>query len=218
MDIVSLSNALVSSWLSISPLVLKLLIALFLLLVGLLIARGLEKVVVLVLKAAQLDKASGQIGFNDLLKRGNIKDNASELVGSLVYWVVVLIVVITIAGTMGLPVKATLTKVFAYTGVVFLAAFILGVGVFLAGLVSGIIRIIMANLGLEGSKLVPRIIYYVVIIFSFLAALAELGFSPNWTPHIGIILGMPALAAAIAFGLGCKDMAADFLSNLFKGK
>lgn len=218
MDIVSLSNALVSSWLAISPLVLKLLITLVLLLVGLLIARGLEKIVVLFLKAIQIDKVSDQIGFEDLLRKGSIKGEASELVGSLVYWVTVLIVVITIAGTMGLPVKTTLNMIFSYVGVVFLAALILGLGVFLAGLISGIIRVIMANLGLEGSNIVPRIIYYVVIIFSFLAALAELGFKPNWTPHIGIILGMPALAAAIAFGLGCKDMAADFLSNLFKGK
>ncbi|MFH1684173.1 MAG: hypothetical protein ABIA67_04750 [Candidatus Margulisiibacteriota bacterium] len=218
MDIVFLASSLVSSWDTVSPLILKLIITLFLLLVGLLIARGLEKTIVLLLKALQLDKFADQIGFDSLLKKGNIKENASDLLGSLVYWIVVFIVVVTVAGAMGLAVEETLMEVFAYMGVVFLAALILGLGVFLAGLISGIIRVIMGNLGLEGFKIVPRVIYYVVIIFSFLFALAELGFNPDWTPHIGIILGAPALAAAIAFGLGCKDMAADFLHNLFKGK
>ena len=124
-----------------------------------------------------------------------------------------------VLGAFGLPVEVALGKIFSYVGVVFLAALVLGVGVFLAGLISTIVRVIMANLGLEGARTVSRVIYYIVIVFIFLAALAELGFDPNsLTPHIGVILGMPALAAAIAFGLGCKDMAADFLHNLFKGK
>jgi hypothetical protein len=32
------------------------------------------------------------------------------------------------------------------------------------------------------------------------------------------VVGAVGLGAAIAFGLGCKDMASDFLFNLFKGK
>jgi len=219
MDFVSLVSSLVSAWLVVAPLVLKLLIALFLLLIGLLIARGLETVTTMLFKVIQLDKAADQTGFDALLAKGGIKKDASELVGGLVYWVTVLVAVVTVAGAMGLPVEIVLPEVFAYMGVVLLAALVLGIGIFLAGLISGIIRVIMANLGLEGFKLMPRIIYYIIIIFAFMAALAELGFDlSSLTPHLGIILGMPALAAAIAFGLGCKDMAADFLSNLFKGK
>jgi hypothetical protein len=170
------------------------------------------------LKAVRLDKGAEQIGFHSLLEKANMKKTASDLVGSLVYWVVALMALIGVAEMFGLPVEPALLYVFSYMGIVLLAALILGIGVFLAGLISAIVRLIMANLGLEGEKLLPRVIYYIIIIFVFLAALAELGFAPDWTPHIGIILGMPALAAAIAFGLGCKDMAADFLSNLFKGK
>ena len=87
------------------------------------------------------------------------------------------------------------------------------------GLISGIVRIVMANFGVEGSKTASRFIYYIVIVFTVLAVLAELGLAPDaFTPHIGVIIGAFGLAAAIAFGLGCKDMAADFLTNLFKGK
>ena len=57
MDFVSLVSSLVTSWLVVAPLVLKLLIALGLLLVGLLVARGLETVSVMLMKAVQLDFA-----------------------------------------------------------------------------------------------------------------------------------------------------------------
>jgi len=213
-----LINSLSASASSIFPLVLNLILVLFLLLVGLLTARGLGLLATLVLKAIKLESGAQQIGFNAILEKSGIKKSAADLLGDMVYWVVAFIVVVGVAGVFGLPVAAALQKVFAYMGIVFLAAFILGVGLFLASLISGIVRTIMVNFGLEGAKTASRIIYYIVIVFTFLAALAELGFSPDWTPHIGIILGMPALAAAIAFGLGCKDMAADFLHNLFKGK
>lgn len=197
---------------------LNLIFALLLLLVGLLAARGLSFLTAFLFKVVQLDKAVKQTGFNSLVEKGGIKKSASELLGDLVYWIVVLIVVIAVGSMFGLAAEPVLARVFNYVGIVFLASLILGLGIFLAGLVSAIVRLIMINLGLEGARTASRIIYYIVIIFTFLFALAELGFKPDWTPHIGVILGAPALAAAIAFGLGCKDMAADFLANLFKGK
>jgi hypothetical protein len=214
-----LLNSLSASASNILPLVLNLILALFLLLVGLLVARGLGLLATVVFKAIKLDSGAQQIGFNSILQKGDVKKATSELLGDLVYWVVAFIVVIGVAGVFGLPVAAALQKVFAYMGIVFLAAFILGVGLFLASLVSGIVRIIMINFGLEGAKTASRVIYYIVIIFAFLAALAELGISNDvFIPQIGVIIGAFGLAAAIAFGLGCKDMAADFLHNLFKGK
>lgn len=218
MDIAILFESLGSSWAAIFPLVINLILALFLLLIGLLLAKGLGYLTSLVFKIIQLDKGAKQIGFNTILEKGNIKKTSSELLGDLVYWITAFVIIVGILGVFDLPVEDALTMIFSYMGIVFLAALILGIGIFLAGLISGIVRLIMANFGLEGAQTASRVIYYIIIVFIFLAALAELGFSPDWTPHIGVILGMPALAAAIAFGLGCKDMAADFLHNLFKGK
>ncbi|OGC03596.1 hypothetical protein A3H38_05355 [candidate division WOR-1 bacterium RIFCSPLOWO2_02_FULL_46_20] len=203
---------------SVYPLVSNLILALLLLLTGILIAKGLGSLTTVAFKTVGLDNAAEKTGLVEILQKGNIKSNVSQLLGELVYWFIVFVVVIGVAGIFGLAVDSVLNSIFTYMGIVFLAALILGVGLFLASLISGIVRVIMSNLGLEGAKTASRIIYYIVIIFTFLAALGELGFSPDWTPQIGVILGMPALAAAIAFGLGCKDMAADFLYNLFKGK
>ncbi|NQT29246.1 MAG: hypothetical protein HQ596_01610 [Candidatus Saganbacteria bacterium] len=218
MDLTNFINSLDLTWMAIWPPIINMIAALFLLLIGLLIARGLGNLTTMVLKVIQLDKGAEQVGFKTILEKGGLKKSASELVGSFIYWVIAFLVIFGVTGAFGLPIGLALLRFFAYMGIVLLAALILGVGVFMAGVISGIVKIIMANLGIEASGIVSRVIFYVIIIFAFLGALAELGFSPDWTPHIGIILGMPALAIAIAFGLGCKDMAADFLSRLFKGK
>ncbi|MEA3494323.1 MAG: hypothetical protein U9R38_08090 [Candidatus Margulisiibacteriota bacterium] len=219
MNIDSIIISLSSSWSSILPMLLNLLTVLLLLLVGLLVAKGLGSLTTIVLQALKLDNLSQRVGFNSLLEKGNVRKSASELLGDLIYWFVAFVVVVGVAGVFGLPVERALIKVFAYMGIVFLASLILGIGLFLAGLVSGIVRFIMANFGIDGSKTVSRLIYYIVIVFAFLAALAELGISTDvFIPQIGVIIGAFGLAAAIAFGLGCKDMAADFLHNLFRGK
>jgi len=215
----SLTGSLVSAWLRISAPILNLIIALVLLLLGFLVAKWLGIATTFILKLVQLDRGSKQIGFNTLLEKGDVKRTAAELLGDLVYWVIVFITVVGVAGSFGLPIGPALNSVFSYLGFVLLAAVVLGIGAFLASLLAGIVRVIAAGFGVEGAKTLSRVIYYIVIIFSFLIALAQLGIKPDvFAPQIGVIIGAVGLAAAIAFGLGCKDMAADFLHNLFKGK
>ena len=219
MDIAVLIGSLGASWSIVVPYIVNIILALLLILVGLLIAKGLGYLTSLVARGIRVDQASKQIGFDDLLEKGNIKKSASDLLGDLVYWAILFIAVIGVLGFFGLPVVYAVVDILSYMSYVVLAALVLGIGMFLAGLISGIVRTVMGNFGLEGAKIVSRLIYYFVVIFAFLAALAQLGIGTDlFVPQIGVIIGGVALAAAIAFGLGCKDMAADFLHNLFKGK
>ena len=219
MNITPLIASVSMAWTEISPLILYLIGSLFLLLIGYLIARGLAWGATLLLRLARLDAASKQIGLSVLLEKGEIKKSLSELIGDLIYWVVVFISLIGTAKVFGLPIEPALSKVFAFLGLVLLAALILGIGAYFATLISGIVKIVAASFGVEGAKTLSRVVYYIVIIFTFLAALSQLGIgSEVFVPQLGVIIGAFGLAAAIAFGLGCKDMAADFLHNLFKGK
>lgn len=215
----SFLNSLSLGWIQISPLLGNLIAALLLILLGLAVAKLLSFVVVLGLKALLFDQGAVMIGLNGVLEKGEVKQTAAELIGSLVYWVTIVVVVMAIANVFGLGSQAALLSIMAYTGVVFLVAIVFGLGLLLASLISGIVKAVLLNFGLNGARTASRVIYYIVIIVAFMAALMELGFDAKLLqPHLGIILGMPALAAAIAFGLGCKDMAADFLHNLFRGR
>lgn len=211
--------ALTASFNPIFPLVLQIVVILGLFLIGFLVAKAVGLLISFILHFIQIDFLARKSGFEGLLERADIKKPLSELLGNLAYWVLVFILFIGVLGYFKLPVRPVLVNIFTYMGIVFLAAFILAVGVFLAGLIAGIVRVIMSNLGMEGARSVSRLIYYIIIIFAFLTALAELGISTSvFVPQIGVIIGAVGLAAAIAFGLGCKDMAADFLYNLFRGK
>lgn len=219
MNLENLLQSITISYAELSPLALKLVIGLVLLFAGLLIAKWLGKLATFVLNLVQLNALADISGFNGMLERANLKKSLAELLGDLIYWLSALIAIISIMRVYGVETAPALARLFAYMAIVFIASLILGVGLLLAVVISSIIKVVLTNLGLESSRTISKIIYYVIVIFAFLAALSELGFNlNNLAPHLGVIIGFPALAAAIAFGLGCKDMAADFFHDLFKGR
>ena len=203
------------------PLLGGLILVLILLLVGWLIAKGLQWVVVYVLKAIKLDLGSQKIGFTPLLTKGEIKRAPSDLLGDFVYWIVILITLISIASAIGLgSAEMILDTILSYVPPVFSAALMLGVGMFIAVVLSSLVLIIAANIGLANSKVLAKIVQYAVIIFAFIVSLGYFGIDIGKLimGQGGVLLGAIALAFGIAFGLGCKDVASDFVTNLFKGK
>lgn len=212
-------NPFIQAWNQVAPLVSALSTALIIILAGFILAKAASLAISFIAKALMLDRGLKKVGFSGMLEKGNIRKNPADLLGDVAFWTIIFVTIIGVANVFTLPVDLALTHFFSYLGLVFLASIILGLGLFFASLISGIVRFFASNFGLEGSKTLANVIYYIVIIFSFIISLAQLGISPEvFTPQIGVIIGAVGLAAAIAFGLGCKDMAADFLHNLFKGK
>lgn len=198
---------------------LNLLYALIIIIIGLAIARLIRYVIVLILQALKLNEMLKAIKFTPLLEKAEIKRTPADLLGDLAYWLAIYFMVMGIMVVMGMPVTQVLDKIFSYTGVVLLAAVVLSLGSFLAMLIGGLVYVIAANFGISGAKTISKIIQYSTIIFAFLLALEQLGISSALlATNIGVIIGALGLAVAIAFGLGCKDIMADFVSNLIKGK
>lgn len=201
------------------PYLLNLILAAIVLTLGIVLARLVRCLVILMFTEVPLDETVYKLKFNSVLEKAEIKRSPSELLGDFSYWLVVFLLVITVAIFLGLPVEPLLKRVLDYVGIVFLAAVVLSLGVFLSSLIAGIIYVVGANVGLPGAKTIARLMQYATIIFAFLVALEQLGIGPALiVPSIGVIIGAVGLALAIAFGLGCKDIMADFISNLIRGK
>jgi len=199
--------------------VMLLLLAILILFIVLLLARLLRICVTWLLQTFRLDDLSAMLRVNKFFEKAEIKKTASELIGEFVYWLVIFIFVLALAAWVNIPVGSALERIMSFTGIILLAAITLSLGSFLAILISNLVYFIGSNLGLAGSRTISRLIQYATVIFAFLLALEELGIGPALlVPSIGVIIGAVGLAVAIAFGLGCKDIMADFVSNLIKGK
>ena len=202
------------------PPLLNLLYALVLLLIGWVIAKLLQWVVALVLKAIQLDKGASAVGLTPILAKGEIKKPLSDLLGDLVYWVAIVVTMFSTVSFLGLGSAVKLFNgVLSYITGVLSAAIALGAAMFLASLISSLVLLVANNIGLLYAKTLSKVIYYSMIIFGVVITLGLLGVDAGLiVASFSVVVGGIFLAAAIAFGLGCKDIAADFITNLFKQK
>lgn len=192
---------------------------LFALVLGFLIAKLFEKIVVIALQTLHFDDLIKALKLNTLLEKGDIKKHPSELVGAFAYWVTIYLLIVVVAFLSGLPIDSALEKIFNSITVILLSAVVLSMGAFFAILFGNLVYVVTSNFGLPGAKTISRLTQYATVIMAFLLALEQLGIGAALlVPSIGVIIGALGLAVAIAFGLGCKDIMADFVSNLIKGK
>ena len=196
---------------------------LVILIAGWIIAGLLKNFVVKVLKLIQLDTASEKSGLGDVLRRGGIRQTLSELIGVLIYWLVMLLVFMTALNALGMTVAASLLdKVILYIPNVIAAVFILALGIFFSSMLGTVVRTASSNAGITQAKFLGQLTQVVIMIFAAMITLEQLNIASSvLNLAINIILASMGLALAIAFGLGSKDAAGklmdDFIGKL-KGK
>jgi len=186
------------------------------LIVGWIVAGILKGVVVKLLKLIQLDTASEKSGLGDVLRRGGIRHTLAELVGVLIYWLVMLLVFMTALNALGMTVAASLLdKVILYIPNVIAAMFILALGIFFSSMIGTVVRTASSNAGVPQSKFLGQLTQIVIMIFAVVITLEQLNIASSiLNLTINIVLASLGLAVAIAVGLGSKDIAGKLMQDL----
>lgn len=194
----------------------------FILVIGWLVAKLAQNLVVRMLKIIRLDALSRKIGVENFLTKGGIRYTLAELIGILVYWLLLLVTFMVAVNAVGLTATAgLLDRVVMYIPNVIASIFILILGMFFATFLSSMVQATASNAGIGQAKILAKIAEVVVVIFAIAIALEQLNIGARIIAvSINIILASFGLAIAIAFGVGCKDIAAksveDFLDKIKK--
>lgn len=190
--------------------------AIIILVVGWLLAKLIEAIVVRVLKAVRLDIASNKAGISNVLAQGDIKVSLSELIGGIVYWLVILVVVATTLDALNLKIASELiSRLVEYVPNILAAIFILIIGSFLANFIATIIRTAGSNAGLKSAKLMSQIAQVILVVFTAIIAIEQLKVATALLVlAVNIVLIAIGLGIALAFGLGCKDIAGKFMQDV----
>ena len=190
--------------------------AIVILIVGWLIAKLVEAVIVRVLKAIRLDAASDKAGVSNILAQGEIKLTISELIGAVVYWIVILVVIATALGTLNLTVAAELVaRLVDYVPNILAAMFIMIVGTFIADFVAAVVRTTAGNAGINKASMLAKATKTIIMIFAIIIAIEQLKIASTLIVlAVNIILISIGVGIALAFGLGCKDIAGKFVQDV----
>ena len=202
----------------ISQFLVNVLLVIVILLIGWIIAKIIKTLVIKLLRAIKLDQLSDQINLDSVLAKGGISYSLSELIGVICYWLALLITFVVAVNAIGLTVAADLlNRVVLYVPNIIAAVFILILGMFVATLLSNIVKTAANNAGVSQAKLLGKIVEVVVIIFAVVITLEQLGIATKIIElAITVVLASLGLSVALAFGLGCRDLAAKYISELIE--
>ncbi|MCG2713225.1 MAG: hypothetical protein L6308_00020 [Candidatus Omnitrophica bacterium] len=200
----------------ISQFMVNALLVIIILLIGWLFSKVIRSIVSKTLKAAKINELSSRIELDKLLAKGGITYSLSDLIGGICYWLGLLVTFMVAVNAIGLTIAADLlNKVVLYIPNVIAALFILILGMFVSTLLKSIVQTAASNAGLNQGKLLAQVVETVVIAFAVFVGLEQLQIGIRITElTISIILGSLGLGLALAFGLGCKDIAGKFVAEL----
>jgi small-conductance mechanosensitive channel len=185
--------------------------ALVILLVGFLVAKLLQAVVRRVLQGIGFDQWMERGGIKQFFDQAQTKETPATVLGKLVFWFVFIIAIVMAADALGISqVSAVLAQLVAYIPSIIAAILILILAALLANFLSSVVR------GATGSDILANIARYAIIVYAVFAAITELGIAVELTaPTFLIVLGGVVLAAALAFGIGSREVARDIVERAY---
>ena len=185
--------------------------AIVILIVGYIVAKILQAVVGRVLQGIGFNGWMERAGIKQLFDRAQTRETPATVLGKLVFWFVFIIAIVMATDALGIPqVSAVFAQLIAYIPNIIAAILILILAALLANFLSGIVR------GATRSGLMGSIARYAIIVYAVFAALTQLGIAVELTaPTFLIVLGAVALAGAIAFGLGVREVAREIVESAY---
>ncbi|MGE5189220.1 MAG: mechanosensitive ion channel family protein [Gemmatimonadota bacterium] len=190
--------------------------AVVLFVVGISIAWGARYLVIKVLDTVDWEKMAGRASAFRLLGIGDIRYPLFDLVGAVVFWVVILAFAGTAAHALGLTfIENLLDRIVSFLPNLLLALAILGLGIWL-GLLSGrFARAFAASAGIQEAKLIGSGIRYLIIIVAAGTALEQLSVATRFLfGAFLIVLG----SLGLAFGLGGRDKAREIIERVSRAE
>lgn len=194
----------------------RLIVMLILAFLGWVIAYIVKVVLRSILGLVKFDRLSENAGASQLLTKAALP-SATEMVSRFVFWVTWLgfiLLGVSVLGILGL--QEQIARFFLFVPRLFVAVFILFVGVLAASFFSRAILLAAVNSNVPSPRVLSEAVRSIIIFFVVSIFFEELGLAEQtMIVAFGIAFGAVMFGLAIAFGLGGRELARGFLERKF---
>ncbi|OPY80102.1 MAG: hypothetical protein A4E65_01629 [Syntrophorhabdus sp. PtaU1.Bin153] len=197
----------------------NLLTSLLLVMIGIFLGIFVKWAFLRLLRAVNLDGLSQKFGIQEAFARSGIKESLSVLTSRVMKWLTIITFIIVAMQNLTIPtVEHLIDKMFLYLPNIFIGGLILILGYVLSNFLGRAALIAAVNAGIKSAGLIGRAAKYTVFLLSCTMALEQLGIGKDTIIiAFSIVFGGIVFAFAIAFGLGGRDFARDYLEKRLKG-
>ena len=190
--------------------------ALGILMVGLAIAKMVERGTDLALHRIGFDRWMQEGGVTEALERAGTTLDPSSVIAKLVFWTMMLLVILLSANALGITAVSVLfAELLAYVPNVIAAVMVLVLGILLGEFIKDLV--LASAGGLQGGFNLARAAKAAIILLAVFMALDQLNIAQDIVLVFFIaVVGAAALAAGIAFGLGGREVAAQITREWYE--
>jgi hypothetical protein len=194
----------------------RLLAMLIIALLGWLVAYGLRVMLRAILRIAKFDRLSDNAGTTQMLNKLALP-SSSELLSRVVFWVVwfgFILLGVQVLGIVGL--QEYISRFFLYLPRLFGALFIVFFGLVAASFFSRAALLAAVNADSPSPRVLATVIRTIIVVFAVSMAFEQLGLAERTIlVAFAIAFGALMLGLALAFGMGGRDLARQFLERRF---
>jgi hypothetical protein len=190
--------------------------AVLFLIVGWLAALAIRFLVSKFLQIIRFDRLGKKAGLSEFLRKGNVKYSPSQLSGVVIYWIILLVVFLGVAKILDLDIYLAISgKIVQALPNLVAGILIIVAGYLIVSFAANFTLTIALNASVPNARLLAKAIKWLGVIVVVTMALEQIGLGRSIVEYIfQITLAAVGLGFALAFGLGCKDMAQSALKRI----
>lgn len=209
-------NSMNQFWVELINFIPKLLVVIVVLFFGWIVAKLVRTAVKKLLVLIQFDNFAEKSGLEAFITTGSVNVTLSGIISQVMYWLVILMFVITGANHLGLTEVGILLRDFAsYLPRIVLAILVMIFGTLLARFINKLVFAWLHSIKFDRALMVSTSVEYGIQILALFVALEQLGIGVQLIHSLFVIVfGAISLALALAFGLGGKEWAAKVIEDL----
>jgi len=191
--------------------------AVLLLLVGWLLATIFSRVISRLFRLLHFDRLAGRINELKWMQKSEFKVVPSKIIGKFVYWVILLLFIITATDTLGWSaVSQSFNQLITYLPQLFSAVIIFVVGFYLGNLIRDFIKTTLRSFEVASASALGETAFYIIMAIVAVTALEQAGVETSLlTSNITLIIGSVLLAFAVAFAISSRDVFKNILSSYY---
>ncbi len=185
------------------------LVAVVVLLLGWAVSALVSGVVRGVLRAARFNEGIRRV----LGTRSTARHEPAGVAGWIIYWLVMAGAVMLALEVLGFSLASSVAaRLGEVVPRIVTSAVLFAVGSLIALLIGSVVRRFLESADIRAARFQGQVVSAVLTGFAALLALEQLGFAAQFVMAVGIVaVAATGLGLALAFGLGCRDLARDFL-------
>jgi len=197
---------------------LKFLGFLLIILIGWIISAWVGRAVAAILRKARFNELATRTGLANVVSRMGTRQDPAGLVGEIVKWLVRIVVLVIAFAALGLPaLSLALNRFILWIPNLVIALAVLLIGGLAANALGDVVRGITADAGFRNPNTLANVTRISIWVFAVVVAVNQVGIGAELVNTLMIaVVSAVALAIALAFGLGGRDLAARTLDRWYQ--